>query len=54
MRGAYGGRVMTTSILDKVISCPRLPVLPPVAVELMELIRDPGVEPGRDRWPAQA
>ncbi|MHC5046269.1 MAG: sensor domain-containing diguanylate cyclase [Planctomycetota bacterium] len=36
---------MTTSILDKVISCPRLPVLPPVAVELMELIRDPDVEP---------
>jgi diguanylate cyclase (GGDEF)-like protein len=36
---------MTTSILDKVISCPRLPVLPPVAVELMELIHDPEVEP---------
>jgi diguanylate cyclase (GGDEF)-like protein len=36
---------MTTSILDKVISCPRLPVLPPVAVELMELIHDPDVEP---------
>jgi len=36
---------MTTSILDKVISCPTLPVLPPVAVELMELIHDPDVEP---------
>ena len=36
---------MTTSILDKVISGPRLPVLPPVAVELMELIHDPDVEP---------
>jgi diguanylate cyclase (GGDEF)-like protein len=36
---------MTTSILDKVISCPGLPVLPPVAVELMELIHDPDVDP---------
>jgi diguanylate cyclase (GGDEF)-like protein len=36
---------MTTSMLDKVFSCPRLPVLPPVAVELMELILDPEVEP---------
>jgi diguanylate cyclase (GGDEF)-like protein len=36
---------MTTSILDKVISCPRLPVLPPVAVELVELISGPGLVP---------
>jgi diguanylate cyclase (GGDEF)-like protein len=36
---------MTNSILDTVISCPSLPVLPPVAVELMELIHDPDVEP---------
>jgi diguanylate cyclase (GGDEF)-like protein len=36
---------MTAPILDKVLSCPSLPVLSPVAVELMDLIRNPLVEP---------
>ena len=36
---------MSSVMLEKVLACPGLPVLPPVAVELMELIRNPDVEP---------
>jgi diguanylate cyclase (GGDEF)-like protein len=36
---------MTSPILEKVLSSPRLPVLPAVAVELMELIHDPDAGP---------
>jgi HD-like signal output (HDOD) protein len=36
---------MTSPILEKVLSCPTLPQLPPAAVELMELIHDPEAEP---------
>ncbi|MHC4274084.1 MAG: sensor domain-containing diguanylate cyclase [Planctomycetota bacterium] len=36
---------MTASILDRVLACPGLPVLPPVTAELMELIHAPQAEP---------
>ncbi len=37
---------MSSSTLDQVLSCPRLPTLPGVALSLMELTRNPDVELG--------